>query len=117
MQPPFLDTRSVREYGTTGLPATVRVEMDMLPSIIFIRLIARFLRLSQLRHPNVIRLVLVDVGENQVKNFRVPAHRVAFDAFFDILRIDVSSRRRGVGHTWNLLVEALTNQTCCRRGK
>lgn len=28
-------------------------------------------------------LLAVQVGENQVKDFRVPAHSVAFDAFFD----------------------------------
>ncbi len=89
MQPPLLDVRTVREYGTTGLPVTIRVAIYMLPSIIFIRLIVGFLRLGQLRPPNAVRLLLVDVGENQVENFRIPAHRVAFNAFLDILRTDV----------------------------
>ncbi len=91
MQPPFLDIRTVREYSTTGLPVTIRVAMYMLPSIIFIRLIVGFLPLGQLRRPNAVRLFLVDVGEHQVENFRIPAHRMAFNAFLDVLRTDVSS--------------------------
>ena len=51
--------------------------------VIIIALLLR--RLSELLLPAAVCFGGVDVGEDEVEDFRVPGDGLAFDAFFDVL--------------------------------
>jgi len=60
-------------------------------SVVVIVVIALFLwRLGELLLPARVCLCGVDVGEDEVEDFRVPGYGLALDAFFDVLEISKS---------------------------
>lgn len=54
-----------------------------------IRLLLLLGILRQLLLPNVVCGILIDIGKQDIGHFRIPAHGVAFNSFFDVLNISV----------------------------
>lgn len=58
--------------------------------LLFISLAASLLGLSQCFLPDRAGSLIVQIGEEKVKHFRVPVHWVAFNALLDVLDKTVS---------------------------
>ena len=62
--------------------------------LLFLSLVAFLLRLGHCFLPDSAGSLLVEIGEEKVKHFRVPVHRVAFDALLNVLKKTVSSNNQ-----------------------
>lgn len=76
--------RKTQQVYTT-LPKEETQTQIGISMLLFLDLVALLLRLGQCFLPDSTGSLLVESGEEKVKHFGVPVHRVAFNALLDVL--------------------------------